>query len=761
MIKVFISVVFFILLYPSVVSAQLIDYAEEPALAIVFDNVHLTLEPDTSLHEVKGVATWYLSKIDHVPDTLTFSLYRGEIYSVRVNDDRVDFTYTRNQLNLPLVSVAPNDSLFKIEITYTAKPAFGVHASKSGLYWSSMLPGAGSDLFPSVQLASVSVTTDIRIIVPNSWKAIANGFDAGTTLLHDDRRLYHWRSTKAIPVVDIALAYGPMDSHTIRTGDIDIQIFSESGTELPISAATLLNTTSDLLSRAESILQVPYPFESLNLIVLNDHLWEPKTASAGLIKLYLNAGDLEHQLVRGVAAQYFGSFQRSFSLADANHVLKYQVRLFTLLNPDILLPDFDNDYIPHGTLWNQFSPQSWLSVYAWMKEYGDGSRLFQPEQLTKLLSYGSGSFSSIDYLMMLEEDLPRFPTLTDATLQPVQLFSVIYTHDDENQRISIEFIPESVYNDRYIPVVVRQFTDGTTIDLEFQIASRGDRISINTNGFTNNLYILNSDKYLRFTEIKPAEFWRFQLRNDADYSKRLEAAEGFGRSSDDPDIQLFLQDLIRTEPDEHVRSRLVQSFAQLTRGATGTQQRFITWLTDPSELVRTQAMIALKGYKQNQPAMDAVYRVISTSQDISLVNLAISTYFSIASSSEFFATGRGLLVEDQIDLLFTRTILPLIIQTEEGRNFAPNLMQYLEKEFPFFIRNVAFEILKDAEISASYWQDLLPILLADSDPRVRYLSVPFLNKIDSDSASTIASELVQNEYDVRVLQQLQELLPNR
>jgi hypothetical protein len=761
MIKVFISVVFLILLYPSVVSAQLIDYTEKPALAIVFDNVHLTLEPDTSFHQVKGVATWYLRKIDQVPDSLSFSLYRGEIHSVRVNEVRVDFSYTKNKLYLPLVSVAPTDSLFKIEITYTAKPAFGVHASTTSLYWSSMLPGAGSDLFPSVQLPSVSVTTDIRLIVPNSWKALANGFAAGTTLLHDDRRLYHWRSTSAIPVVDIAMAFGPMDSHIIRSGDIDIQIFSESGSELPISPTTLLNITSDLLSKAESILQIAYPYESLNLIVLNDHLWEPKTASAGLVKLYLNAGDLEHQLVRGVAAQYFGSFQRSFSLADANHILKYQVRLFTLLNPDIQLPDFDNDYIPHGTPWNQLSPQSWLSVFAWMKEYGDGSRLFQPEQLAKLLSYGSGSFSSIDYLMMLEEDLPRFPTLSDATLQPVQQFSVLYTHDDENQRISIEFIPDSVYNDRYIPVLLRQFSDGTTTDLEFQIGSRGDRISINANGFTNNLYLLNSDKYLRFTEIKPAEFWRFQLRNDADYSKRLEAAEGFGRISDDPDIQLFLQDLIRTEPDEHVRSRLVQSFAQLTRGATGTQQRFITWLTDPSELVRTQAMIALKAYKQNQTAMDAVYRVISTSQDISLVNLAIDTYFSIAPSSEFFATGRGLLVEDQKDLLFTRTILPLIIQTEQGRNFAPNLMQYLESEFPFFIRNVAFEILKDAEISASYWQDLLPILLADSDPRVRYLSVPFLNKIDQDSASTIASELVQNEYDVRVLQQLQELLPNR
>src|SRR5690606_16329573 len=136
-------------------------------------------------------------------------------------------------------------------------------------------------------------------------------------------------------------------------------------------------------------------------------------------------------------------------------------------------------------------------------------------------------------------------------------FRVIYTHDDANQRISIEFLPLQLYPDRYIPVTVRQFSDGSSIDLDFQISSRGDRISLNTNGFTNNLYIINEDEALELVEVKPAEFWRFQLRNDSDYQRRLEAAEGFGRISDDPDIQLFLQDLVRSEPDEEVRSRLV------------------------------------------------------------------------------------------------------------------------------------------------------------------------------------------------------------
>jgi hypothetical protein len=93
--------------------------------------------------------------------------------------------------------------------------------------------------------------------------------------------------------------------------------------------------------------------------------------------------------------------------------------------------------------------------------------------------------------------------------------------------------------------------------------------------------------------------------------------------------------------------------------------------------------------------------------------------------------------------------------------FAPNLLQYLEADFPFFIRNIAFQILKDVEISASYWQDLLPMLATDPDPRVRFLSAPLLDKIDSDVADDILLEWVQREYDVRVLQQLQEMLSKR
>lgn len=53
------------------------------------------------------------------------------------------------------------------------------------------------------------------------------------------------------------------------------------------------------------------------------------------------------------------------------------------------------------------------------------------------------------------------------------------------------------------------------------------------------------------------------------------------------------------------------------------------------------------------------------------------------------------------------------------------------------------------------------MLATDPDPRVRYLSAPLFDKIDSDMADDILSEWVQKEYDVRVLQQLQEMLSKR
>lgn len=764
MCRAFICLILGLFMYSEAV-AQISDYSEvniSPSLA--FENLNLTIEPDTSENSLKGVATWQIRLIDEKPDSLSLNLFQGVVNSVRIDEQSVQFSYKYDRLTLEIPETILSDSLFKLEINYSSDPVVGLHIQENGLHWSSTLPGSRSDIFPTIQAPSIRVTTDIRIIVPNMWKAVSNGFFAGSTLLHDDRRLYHWKSTVPISLTDIVLAYGPLTVSTSRYDDVEINVFSINETDTFFDEDSIFELTTDLIQSSDSLLSLPYPFEALNIVIIDDHTWEFKSASAGVVYIYKNGGNLNDQLTKAIAGMYFGSYHKPFNLADSNHILLNQASLFNLLAKEPSPAKFLNDYPPHQDNWLNLSPHNWLKALTWIENFGQGSSLFQPNRLTEILSYGPGSFSSEDYLAMIQNtDISSYPDFVNPGYPDTTLIEVIYTHDYSNQRISIEFLPKFINTSvgDLIPVKIRQYTDGTSIDLEFQISRYGDKISVNTNGFTNNMYVINEDPLIHFQEVKPAEFWRFQLRNDSDYLRRLEAARGFGRVVDDPDIQLFLQDLVRTEPDELVRERLVQSYAQLTNGARGTQQRFIGWLSDSSDKVRNASLESLRKYPGNADALNAVYTIISTSQDISFVNQAIEVYYEIASAEEFFATGRGLLVEDQKDLLFTATVLPLIIKTEQGLAFAPNLMQYLEPEFPFFIRNIAFEILKDVEISASYWQDLLPMLATDPDPRVRYLSAPLLEKIDSEIAGDILSEWVLKEYDVRVLQQLQELLSNR
>jgi hypothetical protein len=154
----------------------------------------------------------------------------------------------------------------------------------------------------------------------------------------------------------------------------------------------------------------------------------------------------------------------------------------------------------------------------------------------------------------------------------------------------------------------------------------------------------------------------------------------------------------------------------------------------------------------------AVFRIISTSQDFEFVNTAIAVYFEVVDDEEFYSVGRGLLHEDQQDLYFTATIIPLLVRTERGKLFAPNLMRYMGAEYDFSMRILTFNVLKEMEISASSWRSILPSMLADGDPRIRYAALEKVRLMEAEDRRSVLSGRAFTEYDVRVLHRLQELL---
>ncbi|MDZ7680714.1 MAG: hypothetical protein U5J63_03120 [Fodinibius sp.] len=76
-------------------------------------------------------------------------------------------------------------------------------------------------------------------------------------------------------------------------------------------------------------------------------------------------------------------------------------------------------------------------------------------------------------------------------------------------------------------------------------------------------------------EYKPAPFLIHEFRNGTTVKQRAAAARKLGHHADNPDLQLAIKDFMSNETEPKVSAALLRSFADITNGATGTEQTFL------------------------------------------------------------------------------------------------------------------------------------------------------------------------------------------
>jgi hypothetical protein len=762
MIQKILYTLLFSLILVSISSAQILDYEKDPVFDFEFRSMHLTLELSKDTSIISGVVTWLMSAQTDSINQIRLISVRSNIKSIRIDEIIADFEHIGDTLLISQSEYFQIDELFKLEIVYEANPQFSLYRTTSGTIWSSFLPSARTDLFPSLPHPKIQFTTDIRLILPLEWKGIANGVFVTSTLMPEEKRLYHWGSTVPVSVTDIGIVAGMLEYKEAFIGSRSIRIYTESEGTNTLDKTIFLDSVLEKINRLESVTGKEFPYQSMTFIELPDHQWEVRSSGATLGFLFQNANTIEEQLSRILASQVFGSYYRTPSLSEANHILVLQGYLYSLFS-DMSVPDYSRwQEFPEfeSETWGIWSPEIFSrSIYTSLE--GSFSTHLNKTILSAITELESGAYSWADFQSMhyAFDDL-SYPELESRPDLHKEYYTINYDFDEQTNRYSIEFIPEGNYEQRILSLRLRQFSSGNVNEVDYMVSTAGDLISFTSSGFIQNIYVIEADDSLVFTENKPAQFWVYQLRSDSNYERRIESAVGFSRVTDDPDIQLFIQDLIRNEPDEIVKASLVESYGILTRGASGTHQRFIPLLDNPSILIRRAALNALRNYPGNEQVQQAVFRIISLSDDFDFVNHAIEVYRDITDEAEFFSVARSLLIEDLGDLYFTPSIIPLIVTTEAGKQFAPNLMQYLESNYPFYLRNLTLNILKEMEISPSYWLDILPELLNDSDTRVRFIGLDLISKFEKRQVLEILEGRISVEYDVRVLHKVQKLLHN-
>ncbi|MCH8495766.1 MAG: hypothetical protein LAT57_09080 [Balneolales bacterium] len=748
-------------------SAQISEYSGWHDYPFEFTHLQLTLDMDPESEVVRGVAAWQMRVNSSQAREIELVALRTDVISVLINERTVDFHARVDTLVVTLHTAYDIDTRFKLEVKYKTESDFGVHRSASGAFWSSLLPGAASNLLPSVPSPEIQTPTDIRIIVPANWKAVANGKNLANILLPEGRRLYHWRSVTPVATTDIAVYAGALEVETITQNGTVLSVYNEPGSLTTQERAKLMETLKEFTAQTENMLEKPLPYGALNVIYLPDHRWETRFSVGGFAYVFENGGDYNKQIARAIAGQYMGLFHRSKSIDDNSHIIAAQSIIYHNLINSIGIDNRSlqkHDYPEWSTsIWKPLT-STFLnygltftdSEYDFLLTDSQQAALDQLQNsLAEIVTHPAGAYSWNDWMSKLGVENPEpFIDISEPNLPEVESYTVIYELDEENGRYEFEIIPDNTYPDRYLSLVIRQFMDGAVTDLEILASNRGDRLHLNASGFVENMYLINDNPNLNFIEIKPAAFWLYQLRRDSDPARRMESARGFGRVQNDPDVQLILQDLIRNEPDEDVKASLVTSLSQILGDAFGTHQRFIELFNDSSRKVRFAALKAVRNYKGNEAVQQAVFRIISQSQDIDYVNLAIETYEYIVDEAEFYSVARGLIHEDQDDLDFTATIIPRIVNTSQGRTFAPNLMQYLGSEYSYSLRKLTFDTLIRIEMESTYWREILPDLLRDADPRFRYVALELVHHLNASDRDELLQERRYNEYDVRVLERV-------
>lgn len=306
-----------------------------------------------------------------------------------------------------------------------------------------------------------------------------------------------------------------------------------------------------------------------------------------------------------------------------------------------------------------------------------------------------------------------------------------------------------------LPVVM--YRDGTEFPSPVTVATTGDRVRLATIGALDNVMVRPVSSDIEVVESKPGRFWLYQLRTSADSERRLAAAAALAEATDVPDLALALSGLYRQEPDPHVRIALLSSYAVQSRGRTGSHPLLLNALRETTP-VRLAAMSELSRYVGVEPVRNAVLDVIRNSDDVALVNRALTTYRAIVPQAEADDLMRRLLNEDDTGD-FALTILGHFQGREEARLIRQRLPLYVEPTFPFELRKSALKILTEQEKAPSFWRDVFESHVSDADPRFRLLIWDAAAWLADEDRERLLRNRLDSEEDPAVRSRLQGLNP--
>ncbi|HKJ46923.1 MAG TPA: hypothetical protein VJ991_13915 [Balneolales bacterium] len=732
------------------------DYASHPEIPFQYKNLDLKLNLEMNQNLIKGEADYTLAPYLSHSKKVLMKAYRTDIRSVTVDGKQVDYDLRNDSLEINLPKAYPAGTNFKIKIIYEAQPRFGWHANSDGTYWTSLLPKTVAHIFPVFDHPRITVKTQLHLIIPSGMDAVANGKLMGEKMIKSGWKEVSWQTVKPIPVTNISFSVGKFHHSETMFGVKTLRIYNQKGLLSEQERQKLLQTAYKTLQQVQNYLGVEYPYSELNIVVLPDNHWEKRNYAASYCYLFTNSGDLTNQLQKAIYAQWFGVFQRSEQYGAAQPQLMFQAWLQWNLQHKIQ-KGWNNEDSPEApqTLYDVYNDKQWKRWQSYFKVTDDSDFSETLKETTPyLIAHQGGVMNWDDYARYWYKKTGQWfmiPQLPEIKKQQKTTYQLSYDYNETKRSVRIIVKPEIGKSKELITLPFVKTENQGLVRGNLTFSGMGDTLNEQVKSGLLNVAVQVPDTIpVKIEEKKPLSFWFYQLRKGSTVAEREQAAQALGTFKGDPDLQLALVDVLHKDPSPDVKVAVIRSLAEITSGATGTDQLFLKQLDSNNENVKKAVIQALANYPGDDSATMAVRGIIHRS-DVSpeLKKAAIMTMQKINNGSEFRSFAKQFMSGDTTHT-YTMTVLNALIENGDTTYVDTLANKFLKAGYPYELRKKSLNFVKKFDHNAQNWYKRLGTLIQDNDPRIRYIGWSLYKRLKKPQVVKLIKEQLPEEEDLRV-----------
>ncbi len=743
--------VLLLLFFADVTVAQNSDYEQFRKMDIQFNHMDAEIRVG-ELGSIEGDVEFNGRFLIGEIDSLMFDAVQMQVDDVIVNERTMDFEVIGDQLIVHLDDPFAAGEPANIRIVYKANPQFGLHRNYNNTIFTSLLPLSTKHWLPIVDHPRVSFTTDITFIHSSSKQVVTNGNRRENGVISIDEQSTRFESHFALPSTSLFFAIGDFDEQSRQMADNEIFVYQEfSDLDIPDEIFSIADST---LRELENLTGVDYPYRDLHLVVLEDVMWETRKAGSGVVLLDSNE-NLADQIQFGIMNQWAGIILREeqWSEPDAIQILNgfFAHHLGMNVQTEQMWPETDGESFYEAFLIENL--ESW-AYYLQNNSTLHDVLNFSVESLfdANKKVYDWKDFSGFLYETTGQPftDRPQFEMPEVEEAEEFE-YTVEMNWNEEENTVRMLFKSVNGIIKELVTVKVEEITFNGVNERELTFTGERDEVELSVSAGIENIVLhIEERDDVTLTEKKPFMFWIYQLRNAEEPEHRKNAAEGLSEVTDNPDLQLAMRDALQGEKNPEVYASILYTLAELTKGASGTDQLFLERANARQEKsVQKAGAYGLSYFEGNSQAISRLRSLITNTAFDEVRELAVESLSRITEPDAFENIVEALITQEPA-LYSVPSMLRLLAEKGKHESAIQFSETFVSREFPILIRFQVLEFMLEYDRDSDSWARRLTTLLDDPDPRIRYKSMDALHILDDSAKDDIVEKFRYEEYDDRV-----------